>query len=44
MGYVEQAFDFALLASAVILVVLLGALLRAMRPYENFERGIATLV
>ncbi len=44
MGYLQLAFNAALVLSLVIFVALLVALFRAIRPYENFERGVATLV
>lgn len=44
MNYLQVAFNFALIASLAIFVALLVVLLVAIRPYKNFERGIATLV
>lgn len=44
MGYLQLAFNVALVLSLLIFVALLGVLLRAIRPYKNFERGVATLI
>lgn len=44
MNYVQLAFNLALIVSLAIFVALLGALIYAIRPYKNFERGVATLV
>jgi Mn2+/Fe2+ NRAMP family transporter len=44
VNQVQLAFNVALIVSAAIFVGLLGALLWAIRPYKNFERGVATLV
>lgn len=43
MDYTRLAFNLALLGSAGIFVGLLGFLLYKVRPFTNFERGIATL-
>jgi hypothetical protein len=44
LDYVQLAFNLALIVSVGIFVALLVALIRAIRPYKNFERGVATLV
>ena len=44
MGYLQLSFNVALIISLVIFVALLVVLIRAIRPYENFERGVATLM
>lgn len=44
MHYVQLAFNVALIISMGIFVALLGALIWYLKPYKNFERGIATLV
>ena len=44
MNYVQLAFNLALIASFAIFVALLGVLIYTLRPYKNFERGVATLV
>ncbi len=44
MNYLQLAFNLALIASVGIFVALLVALIRAIRPYKNFEGGVATLV
>lgn len=44
MNYLQVAFNLALIASSVMFVALLGVLLRSVRPYKNFERGVATLI
>lgn len=44
MDYLHLAFNLAMVASLGMFVALLWVLLRAMRPYENFERGVATLM
>ena len=40
----QLAFNVALVLSLVIFVALLVVLLKEIRPYKNFERGVATLV
>lgn len=40
----QVVFNVALIASVAIFVALLGVLLLSIKPYKNFERGIATLV
>jgi hypothetical protein len=42
--YLQVTFNLALITSSVMFVVLLGVLLRSVRPYKNFERGVATLI
>lgn len=44
MNYLQVAFNLALIASLAMFVGLLGVLFRAIRPYKNFERGVATLI
>lgn len=44
MQWVQPAFNLALIVSVAIFVGLLGALILSLKPYKNFERGIATLV
>lgn len=44
MEWVQPVFNLALIFLAGIFVALLGALIWALKPYKNFERGIATLV
>lgn len=44
MNQMQLAFNVALIVSVAIFVGLLGALIWAIRPYKNFERGVATLV
>lgn len=44
MNYVQLAFNVALIVSVAIFVALLVALIWSVRPYKNFERGVATLV
>ena len=44
MTYLQVTFNLALITSSVMFVVLLGVLLRSVRPYKNFERGVATLI
>ena len=44
MNYLQLAFNLALIVSVGIFVALLVALIRAIRPYKNFERGVATLI
>ena len=44
MGYLQLSFNAALVLSLLIFVALLGVLLRAIKPYKNFERGVATLL
>lgn len=39
----QVAFNAALISSLGIFVALLGVLLWSIRPYKNFERGVATL-
>jgi Mn2+/Fe2+ NRAMP family transporter len=41
---VQLAFNLALIVSLAIFVALLVVLLFAVRPYKNFERGVATLI
>lgn len=44
MDYLQLAFNAALVLSLLIFVALLIVLLRAIRPYKNYESGVATLV
>lgn len=44
MSQMQLAFNIALIVCAGIFVGLLGALIWAIRPYKNFEPGVATLV
>ena len=44
VGYLQVSFNVALVLSLVIFVALLVVLLKEIRPYKNFERGVATLV
>jgi hypothetical protein len=44
VNQMQLAFNVALIVSVAIFVGLLGALIWAIRPYKNFERGVATLV
>jgi hypothetical protein len=44
LAVVQLAFNVALVSSFAIFVALLGVLLREIRPYKSFERGVATLV
>lgn len=44
MGWAQVAFNAALLFSAVIFVGLFGFLMREIRPFKNFERGVAALL
>ena len=44
MNYLQVAFNLALIASLAMFVGLLGVLFWAIRPYKNFERGVATLI
>ena len=43
MGYLQLSFNVALVFSLVIFVGILVVLLKEVRPYKNFERGVATL-
>lgn len=44
MGYeVQLVFNLALIVSVAIIVGLLGFTVYEIRPFKNFERGIATL-
>ena len=40
----EMVFSLALLVSAVIFVVFVGLIIYEIRPFTNFERGIAALI
>jgi hypothetical protein len=44
VNYVELAFDVALALSAAIFVGLFGFVLYRIKPFSNFERGIAALI
>lgn len=44
MDYVDVAFDVALALSAAIFVGLFGFVLYRIKPFSNFERGIAALI
>ena len=44
VGYLQLSFNVALVLSLVIFVGILVVLLKEVRPYKNFERGVATLV
>lgn len=43
VNYLQVAFNLALIASLAMFVGLLGVLFRAIRPYKNFERGVASV-
>lgn len=40
----QTVFSLALLVSAVIFVVFVGLILYEIRPFSNFERGLAALI
>ncbi len=44
VNYLQVAFNLALIASLAMFVGLLGVLFQSIRPYKNFERGVATLI
>lgn len=44
MEWVQPVFNLALIVSMGIFIALLGVLIWSLKPYKNFERGIATLV
>lgn len=44
MGWAQVAFNAALLASVAIFVGLFAFLIREVRPFETFERGVAALL
>ena len=44
VDYLQVAFNLAMVVSLGIFVALLGVLLWTIMPYENFERGLATLI
>jgi hypothetical protein len=41
---VQTVFSLALLVSAVIFVVFVGLILYEIRPFTNYERGLAALI
>lgn len=44
MGYdLQLVFNLALVVSVAIIVGLLGVIVREIRPFKNFDRGIAAL-
>jgi hypothetical protein len=44
MGWAQVAFNAALLVSVAIFVGLFAFLIREIRPFKNFERGVAALL